>query len=220
MFFLPQNNSALPSCFCFPFPKTQELWPLGDNFGGYIDVLNVLVRQRSRQGAAATSWPEGRTQAIGGFLPPSLSWEGVALPDFGSCSKDTALKYKCGGRLSGLGMWLNPGEASVQTSKILVNGCMQRPTHLWLVQDKPCKEIPLRITPATYQCGEACILLWSLLALCIWGLVSDDTQEAPQVIHWQVVSCYIEVRNVFFPSLTNPLAWTSFPYSTLTFIIS
>lgn len=42
-----------------------------------------------------------------------------------------------------------------------------------------CKVL-LLIKTATYQSQVACLFLWPLLALQVWGPISDFTQEAPE----------------------------------------
>lgn len=42
------------------------------------------------------------------------------------------------------------------------------------------------ITPATYKPGMVCLIFQSLLALPVWGIVSDFTQEVPKVSNQQL----------------------------------
>ena len=42
------------------------------------------------------------------------------------------------------------------------------------------------ITPATYKPGMVCLIFQSLLALPVWGPVSDFTQEVPKVSNQQL----------------------------------
>ena len=57
---------------------------------------------------------------------------------------------------------------------------MRRSTHLAAAQDKPVYKFLAYFT-ATFQPGVLGLFLLSLLALLLWGSVSDFTREAPEV---------------------------------------
>lgn len=57
---------------------------------------------------------------------------------------------------------------------------VQKCMHLEAAPDKPGKYVPLKIKPATYQHGVACLFLKSLSGL-LMKAVSDYTTEAPGV---------------------------------------
>lgn len=111
-------------------------------------------------------WAEPRHSEASRPFP--CPWNGVPLAFFspGGCSKDTDLWW-----CAVLRIHLNPGEASLCTVKILL------PSRQASSVGSLCL---LKLLPTTWS-G---LFLGSLPALCVEGLVSDHTWEAP----WRVVN--------------------------------
>lgn len=68
-------------------------------------------------------------------------------------------------------IWTEAVKASMQTFKIWQMG--EEIYSSWGTWHNPCMWVLLPITPATCQSGGVCFFFWTLIALCVWELVSD-----------------------------------------------
>lgn len=131
------------------------LWSLASVGGGH-------------QEGVTAGWPSSSLQAARGTAPP---------PPFASKLCSPSPQWEPFQRCTLVGVkhcqdYLNwSSKASMQTFKIWQMG--EEIYSSWGTWHSPCMWVLLPITPATCQSGGVCFFFWTLIALCVWGLVSD-----------------------------------------------
>ena len=107
----------------------------------------------------------------------------LTIPIVGATSRMQPWESKVLLRPSGLNIWLNPVKASIYTFKILVGRCRDL-FILWPPKTSFVNKFPCLLTlPLTNLEWSAFFFFWSLLALHVWGSVSDINQEISDFVN-------------------------------------